>query len=486
MRALAYIRQSDSSGAGIHSLSIESMETELRRWCEAEGWELVGVVREADVKGWMDETKRPGIAEALDRARDRAYDLLLVWSMDRFARSVRIQEDLIFRLAALGVELRSKTEPNLDHAPMIRQILAAVAEEATRTISRHVKRTIHQRMRDGKWMGAVPYGHQKGQDGRLCPDEGESLIVAEIVRRRAVGASFWSIADDLNGRGIGKRGAPWNHRSVRTVALATAHIGGMDAGGEWIDATHPAIVDRATWDACQARATGHRRASRRGAPSTFLAGRAYCGCGLPLYAVRHVSGRRATGERYEGVILRCRTFSRNAVQRAPCDQPKRAISRRKAEAFVRHQLVHDIEHARAWGAALAQAKADQHAAAPNLVGERTRLTAAKTRLERKRSNVIDLAQDDFITKDEARRRLAPIDADLAGIAVRLADTPNPPSPDEFREAGVAITTMRSAIARGDEELIAEAMAALKATVHLEGGALRLRYGSPFGRMLGGG
>ena len=78
------------------------MVTELTRWCEAEGWTLTGVIRDADVRGWQDETQRPGLQEALDRARARAYDVLLVWDMSRFARSVRIQEDLIYRLAALG------------------------------------------------------------------------------------------------------------------------------------------------------------------------------------------------------------------------------------------------------------------------------------------------------------------------------------------------------------------------------------------------
>src|SRR5687768_15309136 len=120
MRALLYCRQSDSRGAGAESLSIDSMVTELTRWCEAEGWEIVGVIREPDLKGWQDETKRPGLAEALERARDREYDYLLVFSMDRFARSTRIQEDLLFRLAALGVDVLSKTEPHSNQSPMVR------------------------------------------------------------------------------------------------------------------------------------------------------------------------------------------------------------------------------------------------------------------------------------------------------------------------------------------------------------------------------
>src|SRR5687767_6827968 len=128
-RCIIYCRQSDSGGDGVESLSIESQEQRLREYADLQGWAVLAVERDADLRGWQDEDERPGLAAALRRAEEDG-DVLLVWDLSRLARKLRIQENIVARLADAGVEIASLNEPWAS-APMFRQILGAVAEERT-------------------------------------------------------------------------------------------------------------------------------------------------------------------------------------------------------------------------------------------------------------------------------------------------------------------------------------------------------------------
>ena len=171
MRCVCYCRQSDTGGAGAESLSLASQEAVLRERAQREGWQVVEVVRDADLKGWQDETERPGLARVFALARDREIDVLLVWKLDRLARSVRIQEQIVFSLGLARVDVESHTEPHVRTAPMIRQILGAVAEEQTRTIAAHVRRAVRQRpARDDRNGSTVSNPHPVPRPGatRSC------------------------------------------------------------------------------------------------------------------------------------------------------------------------------------------------------------------------------------------------------------------------------------------------------------------------------
>lgn len=67
-RVANYCRQSDTSGAGEQNLSLDSQERILR-----EGWAVVAVLREPDVRGWQDEVAA-GLRPASELGRCRIHD----------------------------------------------------------------------------------------------------------------------------------------------------------------------------------------------------------------------------------------------------------------------------------------------------------------------------------------------------------------------------------------------------------------------------
>ncbi len=128
---------------------------------------------------------------------------LLVWDLSRLARKLRIQENIVARLADAGVEIASLNEPWAS-APMFRQILGAVAEERTRQMSVDIRRSLRQRAQTGLWHGIVPYGYVRpdGKNQRLIVDDEKAAIVAEIFERVAGGANVSDVALELSRRGV--------------------------------------------------------------------------------------------------------------------------------------------------------------------------------------------------------------------------------------------------------------------------------------------
>lgn len=107
---------------------------------EAQADRLVSYIKSQD--GWsparqfIDQKsgatlERPGLERALAEARARRYDLLLVYRVDRIARSVRTLAQILEELDESGVSFRSATEPFDTSTPggrMFVQMLGVFAE----------------------------------------------------------------------------------------------------------------------------------------------------------------------------------------------------------------------------------------------------------------------------------------------------------------------------------------------------------------------
>ena len=71
----------------------------------------------------------------------------------------------------------------------------------------------------GARVGAIPYGYRLTKDGKkLCKDEGEQTVLANIKRLRAKGYTLQAIADTLNKEGVyTRRGSEWRHQYIHSL-----------------------------------------------------------------------------------------------------------------------------------------------------------------------------------------------------------------------------------------------------------------------------
>jgi site-specific DNA recombinase len=241
--------------------SIETQDDFLEDYCKLYGHEVVSVYKDEAISGTVPMRERPEGARLLADAKTGAFDVLLVYKLDRVGRSLLVVVDAHDRLQEAGVALRSATEPIDTSTPvgrLIFQMLASFAEFERATITERSRDGLHRAFKEGKHFGRIPYGYDiSSEDGKgFVVVEDEACVVREIIANVAAGATLYSEAKRLNDESKpspgykyrGKRrkhGVSWCHTTVRGIVTQRAYSGThvVNAHKGLMERPVPAIVE---------------------------------------------------------------------------------------------------------------------------------------------------------------------------------------------------------------------------------------------------
>jgi len=130
----------------------EMQETELLEYCEKRGWSHV-VYRDTASGAKSD---RQALTAMLNDMRRRKIDVIVVWKLDRLARSLKQLLTIGEECRSLGVDLvslRQNIDTTLPAGRLTFQILGAVAEFERELLRERVKAGMAQAKRTGKHVG---------------------------------------------------------------------------------------------------------------------------------------------------------------------------------------------------------------------------------------------------------------------------------------------------------------------------------------------
>ncbi len=165
---------------------------------------------------------RKGLRRLLRDCKAGLVATVIIPSLDRLSRDVRLAENLFYEFSKLGVEVLIADMPTYNGKDrkdvLIRQIREAIAEENRKDIIERLGKGRHERVRRGLFPGGtVPYGYQRNRKG-LVPDPAEAEMVRAIFDLADGGQTSSAIAQSLNGQGFARRnGKPWTRRQVAAV-----------------------------------------------------------------------------------------------------------------------------------------------------------------------------------------------------------------------------------------------------------------------------
>ena len=273
--------------------SLKTQRERLERYCEAmEDWRIVAAHEDQASGTSLD---RPGLQQALDLAREKRIDLLLVYRVDRLSRKVRQLARLCEELDQLDVVLKSATEPFDTGSPagrMMLQMLGVFAEFEHATIVDRVTAGLERRVREGKWMsGRTPYGYARDKESKLLvPDDVKAPVVRRIFDLYAEGKlGTTAIARTLDAEAAPPpRKQGWSPNALQLILANPAYRGLVRWNGETHPGLHEPLIDDETFDKAQEilRRRGEDASLRRGNPTDYLlsglvrchhCGRAYVG-----------------------------------------------------------------------------------------------------------------------------------------------------------------------------------------------------------------
>ena len=220
-KSFLYLRV--SSPGQVDKFGFDRQEDDCRNFAKRHGYEVVGVYREEGISGAKGKDDRPAFQEMMSSILANGVKTVIVESMDRLARELRIQEVLLVYMASKGVDLISaRTEENITQAiqadPMKKaliQMQGVFAElEKNQLVRRLQKARLRVKELTGRCEGRKPYGE--------TPEEKQVIHRIRAMRRtrknRTPGMTLQAIADRLNSEGIPTRlGKQWTPGQVHTL-----------------------------------------------------------------------------------------------------------------------------------------------------------------------------------------------------------------------------------------------------------------------------
>ena len=317
-RAVGYIRVSTEDQTKGYSL--DAQRAEIRRYCEQHGYELVWIYPDEGVSAHTDKIwKRPQLSLLLKDAQtgQRQFDVVIVHTIDRWARNMRVQTEALEILGRAGVGFVSVTE-NIDYTTaegrLMLTLMGGFAEFFSAQLARHVQKGVRQRVEHGLPGGPVPFGYLTDPEtGIPCPVPEEAEAVQAAFAKRVAGESNSAIGDWLNQQGFRTRkGNLFTDFAVRDMTRCRFYVGVVTLNDEEFEGQHDPIITRELFERAQTRTV------RRGppvrtmdAPRGVLAGLIRCGrCGKGLQTDRNKSGNPLYRERHAS---ECETNRKSCV-----------------------------------------------------------------------------------------------------------------------------------------------------------------------------
>ena len=226
---ISYLRVSTKK-QGQSGLGLEAQRAAVAEYAAKEGGRVVAEYVEVESGK---KAARPELAKALNHCR-AAKACLVVAKLDRLARNVAFLSGLM----EAGVDFVACDNPTATKFTI--HILAAVAEQEAKDISKRTRDALAAAKKRGVLLGSARPGHWEGLEAKRRAGSKRGVRRAAELRTQAAklhnsmaatvaltlrqeGMSWMEIAVELNRRGlVTRRGNNWSKSSVFTVVKAAA------------------------------------------------------------------------------------------------------------------------------------------------------------------------------------------------------------------------------------------------------------------------
>lgn len=326
MKAVIYTRY--SAGPDQTVQSIEGQLRVCKNYISNHGWEFGGYYADEHISGRTD--RRPQFQEMISAAERGDFDVLVVYSTDRFSRNKFDSINYKKKLKDLGIKICYAAE-NIPDGPegiLLESLMEGWAEYYSEELSRKVKRGMSETARKGKSNGGRrTFGYRTDEEGKLIIDEEEAIGIRQVFKMVADGETIIAARNWLNEQGYASTiGKPHTHNSVRKMLTNKRYIGYYIWDKIEIADAIPAIIDQTTFWEVQQRFEENKRAMPKNRAKFLLTGKLYCGkCGKPMTGC---SGTGKSGNIY--TYYRCRSKD---IKNIPKEEIESAVAKQTADFF---------------------------------------------------------------------------------------------------------------------------------------------------------
>ena len=232
MRAVIYARFSSEKQ---NEASIEGQLRECLDYAKYNGIEVIGEYIDRAVSAKTDN--RPDFQRMIKDSYKNAFDTVLVWKLDRFARNRYDSAYYKNILKKNGVRVISAKESISQGADgiLLESILEGYAEYYSAELSEKVRRGMTENALKARSNGVrAPFGYYVDENDQYQIDEGKAPIVKEIFTLYADGKKITEIVEIMKARGVQNRGYTMNYNAIFRILTNRKYIGEYKFGDDVI------------------------------------------------------------------------------------------------------------------------------------------------------------------------------------------------------------------------------------------------------------
>lgn len=407
MNGVIYARYSD------HTQREESIEGQIRickQYAEEIGVTIIHCYIDRAQTAKTDD--RIEFQKMIRDSRTHAFEVVIVYQLDRFARSRYDSAIYKYQLKKNGVKVLSAKEKISDDASgiLVEGVLESMAEYYSEELSQKIRRGQTENALKGKNNGGgIPLGYQLNPaTQKLEIDPMTAPLVLEIFQRYADGETKKAIVDSLNERGIlTRKGKPFTLGSFNTIFSNRKYIGEYRYRDTIIPDGVPPIVPLELFEAVQVRVGSNKRAPGRMKADVdyLLSCKLFCGsCGTMMVGESGTSKTGVIHYYYKcGQAKRTHVCKKRAVQKEPIEK---LVVQTVAQYILRDDVIRSI-------AKLVVEYQEQEDPTPRL------LEKQKKEVHKKIQNILTAIENGAYS-EALQKRLAELEAQQEELEIQYA------------------------------------------------------------------
>ncbi len=417
-KAYSYVRVSTSEQVK-KGFSLDHQKDAIKDYCRRNNIKLLHTFIDEGRSGRT--ASRPEFQEMLTKIKQKTADTIVIYRVDRFARSLRDFTNIYEDLKEEQINFHSVTEGDLiNNSSIVVNFYASLAQWESEQISLRTKGGMIQKYKDGWQPTKPPLGYQSvGDEGerKTCePNPYTSPIVKNMFELYSVGDySIAKLQEWLRDKNIiSKNGTIISHSRIHNILTDPFYYGLIRWNGQSKTGKHTPIITEQLFETCQFILAKNRNfLTRRRKYSFLLNGHVYCNCGTRMVAEWHQIKSKKRGNKI--AYYHCQK------RYAPtCKEPYIEMS--KLEKQV-EKYIKQIEFKKEFIEAIVkQAKELLDSGRKNVKSMKQALINQKTGLETMRSRLEDLNITNKVSEDTYTRKHAEIQDKIDNLQTQIEKT----------------------------------------------------------------
>ncbi len=232
---------------------------------------------------------RPAFQKMLsDSDRHSAWDIVLVYAIDRFGRNsieIALNKHRLQKNGKILLSATQRTSTNVDGTKnldgiLLENVLIGLSEYYSAELAQKIRRGLKESWSKGQCTGGIlAYGY-KLVDKKVIIDNDQANVIIDIFNMYANGYDARNIIDVLHNKGITHNGKKFLPNAIYGMLHNEKYIGKCTFNNTTYTNIYPAIVSLDLFDVVQRKLDHNKKGQKSKETDFLLKGKLYCGyCG---------------------------------------------------------------------------------------------------------------------------------------------------------------------------------------------------------------